>query len=296
MRTLTGNLGWFFREAGTIMRMSALSSAVSVLGTALVLFLFAMTLVVRLCGTTLAQTISADASMDVHPEASMPEAQWGGLIAEIRSIPGVRDVRIVTADEAKERMKGLLGSEADVLDRFEQNPFEACIEVQVGLDERTAIYDRLAQMEGVSAIRDNRAVLDRLGSLAAAARWIGWIVTAAVGITCLVLVSHVVRQGMELHRERIRTMHLLGAPALFTAVPFLLAALLLSTAGGLLAAGLAVASVRVGFSAWIATLPFLPLPERAPVIAHVLRIVPATGAALGFLGGLFGLTGAARSR
>jgi cell division transport system permease protein len=154
------------------------------------------------------------------------------------------------------------------------------------------VLTELHIMSGIEHVRDNRDVLDRLRSLARIIQYLGYLIVTAVGISTLVIISHIIRLGIDHNREQIKTLRLLGAPDSFIAFPFLLAGLLLSIGGGILAAIFAAYALRYVYAQIAGPLPFIPLPQRETLVLNLFLLITSLSAFLGIAGSLFGLSAA----
>ena len=134
------------------------------------------------------------------------------LLNLIGQIDGVREVRLVDKEEARSRMEKILGEESGILDLFDENPFEAYFEVKIHLDRMDSVFTQISALKGINYVRENREALEQIEGISKALEVLGYLVIAAVSITTLVIISHMIRQGIYQNHEQIRTLMLLGAP------------------------------------------------------------------------------------
>ncbi|HYE10971.1 MAG TPA: FtsX-like permease family protein, partial [Patescibacteria group bacterium] len=169
------------------------------------------------------------------------------------------------------------------------------IEVKIHIEEIDPILKGLSLISGIEHVRDNREVLERLSSIAGVLRVLGYMVVTAVGISTMVIISHIIRMGIYDNREQINTLRLMGAPEAFIAFPFLLEGLLLTLGGGALASMLAIFSLRYLYAQMAGPLPFIPLPPLETLTSSLVILVMSLSTALGVAGSFFGLTSAKSS-
>ena len=84
------------------------------------------------------------------------------LVNKIEEIDGVWNARIVEEEEAFENMEEMLGNEAEILELFDENPFEAFIEIGIHIEQMGIVLEELASFEEIDYIRDNRKFLSVL--------------------------------------------------------------------------------------------------------------------------------------
>ncbi|MHB9094527.1 MAG: cell division protein FtsX, partial [Eubacteriales bacterium] len=121
-------------------------------------------------------------------------------------------------------------------------------------------------------------------------RLFGLLVVVAVGISTLIIISQIIRLGIQNNSEQINTLRLLGAPEFFIAFPFLLEGLLLTVGGGILAASLAAFVLNQVYAQMTGHLSFIPLLPAQTLISGMVVVVMSLSIILGIGGSLIGLT------
>lgn len=290
MKSFLYNIGYFFKEAKKIIQLNLLSNVFSFLGTGLILFLLAMVVCGWNVSNQLVEMLQKEAEISAYFNKDMDNQKVLELIETIKNIDGVSDAVLIDEAEAYGRMEEVLGEEAHILNLFKENPFEAYIEVRIHLDEIDAIVEDVKNIEGIDYVRDNKEVLERIQGITEGLKYLSYLIFAAVGITTLVIVSHMIRQGIYNNRDQINTLRLLGAPNSFIGFPFVLVGLLLTLGGGILASVLISALINAGYGQMSGTLPFIPLPPRDELLSGLLILIITTSIILGVAGSLFGLS------
>ncbi len=290
MKTAFYNIGYYFMEAVRSVRFGLVSNLFSVVGTGLILFLLGMVLTGWSVGDELVQALEQEAEISAYfPEGTdMTQAQK--LADKISSINGVLSVSYVDESQAHERMERMLGEEAGILELFEENPFEAFLEIHINLDQMDQVLYNIKKLDQIEYVRDNRSILEQLKNITQGLRLAGILVMTAVSVTTLIIISHMIRQGIYNNREQIKTLRLLGAPNGFIGFPFFLAGTILTLCGGLLAILFTVLVIGGGYSQFGNMIPFLPLPDQASLRTKVSLILLGISLGLGILGSLFGLS------
>lgn len=292
MRNILYNTGYFLKEAKAIIKLNLLSNIFSLLSTGLIFFILTMVLSGWWISSQVVETIQGEAEVSVYFKEDIKNNDVMKLIEDIKAIAGVREVRLVDEDEAYSRMVEILGNEAKVLSYLDDNPFNPFIEVKIHLENMESVVKNLSHIKGIEQIRDNREALERLHSIAEVLKILGYLVVAAVGISTLVIISHIIRMGIYDNRDQINTLRLLGAPEMFIAFPFLLEGLMLTIGGGLLAATLSAFSLKYFYAQMAGPLPFIPLPPREALVGRLITLVILLSAIMGVTGSLFGLSSA----
>ncbi len=290
MKTFFYNLGYYLMEAVRSVRFGLLSNLFSVIGTGLILFLLGMVLTGWSIGDELVQALEQEAEISAYFPEGTGSTQVQKLADEIQSIPGVLSVSYVDETQAHERMEKMLGEEAGILGLFEENPFEAFLEIHINLDQMDQVLYNIKKLDQVEYVRDNRSILEQLKNITRGLRLAGLLVITAVSVTTLIIISHMIRQGIYNNREQIKTLRLLGAPNGFIGFPFFLAGTILTLCGGLLAILFTVLIINGGYHQFGTMIPFLPLPDQTDLRTKVSLILLGISLGLGILGSLFGLS------
>ena len=289
MRIFLYNIRYFIRESGKVIRLNLISNLVSILGTGLILFLLGMVLTGGSVGNRLVTMLSGEAQINAYFSADLTAEGVIQLKEDILSLEGVREVRLVEQSEAQEKMKEVLGEEAKILELFDHNPFEAFLEVGIEIEEADTVSDRIAAIQGIEYVRNNREVLVQIKGIANALTLLGYLVMAAVGITTVIILSHMIRQGIYNNKEQINTLRLLGAPNAFIGLPYVWVGLFMTLAGGIISAVLLLLLINGAYGQINGILPFLPLPPKQELISRMVILLPGISLLLGLLGSLIGL-------
>lgn len=290
MKSLLYNMGYFIRESRKVIHLNLISNLVSILGTGLILFLLGMVLTGGSIGNRLVTELEGEAQISAYFPADTTNEGAKQLKEQVSGLEGVREVRLVDKSEAQEKMKGVLGEEARILELFDHNPFEAYLEIGIEIGDVDAVTDRIAALDGIEYIRNNRDVLIQLKGITNALTVLGYLVMAAVGITTVIILSHMIRQGIYNNKEQINTLRLLGAPNGFINFPYISVGLLMTLAGGVISAILMVLLINGAYEQMNGILPFLPLPAKEELITRMVVLLPAISLVLGLLGSVIGLS------
>lgn len=290
MKNIIYNSGYFLREAKTIVRLNLLSNVFSLLSTGLIFFILAMVISGWWISNQAVLAIQGEAEINVYFKGDIDAVEASELVQDIKAITGVREARLVDKSEAYSRMEEILGKEARVLEYFDDNPFSPFIEVKIQIEKIDPILDELGTVKGIEHVRDNREVLERIHGISGAMRVLGLLVVTAVGISTMVIISHIIRMGIYDNREQIETLRLMGASEAFISIPFLLEGMLLTLAGGAMSSALAAFALKYVYAQLAGPLPFIPLPPREALTVNLVVLIMFLSAALGAVGSIFGLS------
>ena len=289
MKSILYNLGYFLKEVKNILQLNLLSNIFSIIGTGLILFVLGMVATGWGVSNRLVVMLQEEAEISAYFSGNTNPEEAKKIVEDIKNINGVWDSRLIGKDEAYSRMEKVLVEEAHILELFDENPFQSFIEVRIHLNQMDSVLDKVKNLKSIEYVRDNRAVLEKVKSITEGLKVLGYLVMAAVGITTIVIVSHMIRQGIYNNKDQINTLRLLGAPNNFIGFPFVLVGLLLTFVGGILASTLMVILINQVY-AQVSSVPFIPLPPRGELISSLILLIMAVSIGLGIIGSIFGLS------
>jgi cell division transport system permease protein len=276
---------YVFGEAWSVARTGPRQTAMAVLLVALALYVPGLLALLsrnlgRLAaaeGEPVAVVVTLDASADAH-----------GLARRLAEDRRVVRVRIVGSAAALERFRRAYPDLGKALGGLEEVPFPPTLEVSLSGSAPTgtgrSIAEAVRTWSGVESAESEeeygRRFRDAVRLMRGAGIFLGAVLTAAA----ILSVASAIRLALDLHREEIEIMRLMGATEGAIRAPFWLYASAEGLAGGTLALLLLYATYRVATS-WLARDPhpvlsvlwvrFLDLPTAL--------LLPAVGLVAGFV-------------
>ena len=283
------NTSYYLSEVKTILKLNGISSFLSVISLALIFFITTLTLSGWWLSTAFTTALESEAEISAYYPEDLNAYSLEALIEEIRLIPGVKGVEAISAESSFEKMSEILGQEAKILNQFDENPFEAYLEISIELGSLDSILSSLEENEQLEYIRDNRSILEKISQISSIVAVLGVIMTLAVGISTFIITSHIIREGVHAHEAQINTLQLLGAPDMFINMPFIIEGTLLTLVSGILATvAYGGFAIQIGnFTAGV--FPFFPAINSEKLIMTIsLGTILASGV-LGLIASAFGL-------
>lgn len=224
----------------------------------------------------------ASAGMVVYLADTATDELATRVVGELRAMPGVEHVELVTSEQTAARLAHELGEalHADLSARG----LPVSIEVAVA----PGVHDVIALSPAVAALRTTPGVEDIAfaeaevaGASLAPVRAVGWFAAALVGGLALLIILATIRVRLERGRQERAVVDLLGAGPGFLAVPTAFA----GAAHTIFAALIAGALVHAGLATWGEELAAVAgFAIEAPAPAELALFVGALGV-LGLVGG-----------
>ena len=221
-------------------------------------------------------------------------ARVAELRARFLALGSVESVEFVSREQALERLRKDLGSEASILEGMAENPLPASFEIQLVPSARTpkGVRSLAAKLVGVEAIDDVRygeAWVEGYARILRALEWIGAGFGACLMVVLAVIVAGTVRLAVYARADEIQIQRLVGGGSVFVRLPFYLEGALQGAIGACVALGLL----------WIAFSSVLPSASEALQLllgrASPEFFGPAEIAALVLLGAGLGVGGSVLS-
>lgn len=223
-----------------------------------------------------------------------PQADGRALAARLAEDARIRTVRIVGSEAALQRFRRAYPDLGAILAELKEAPFPPSLEVMLQPGAPTAAATEIAGsarlwlgVESVEAAEEfSRRFRDAVSLVRNAGLFLGGILTLAA----ILSVASAVRLALDLHRDEVGIMRLMGATEGAIRAPFWLYATAEGLLGGGIALGLLYATYRFA-TYWLARDPhpvlsvlwvgFLSVPASL--------LLPAAGAAAGLAGSLLSL-------
>jgi cell division transport system permease protein len=281
-----------FGEAWSVVRSGPRQTAIAVL-------LVALSLYVPGLLTLISQNLARLAAAQGNPVALVvtldPAADARALAERLASDRRVQTVRIVSSAAAAERFRRAYPDLGQALSGLEQAPFPPTLEVTLRPGSRAGTSRELAARAkpwpGVESAESEEEFGRRFREAIRLLRAAGIFLGAVLVLAAVLSVASAIRLALDLHRDEIEIMRLMGATESAIRAPFWLYAAGEGLAGGTLALALLYGTYALA-GAWLAREPH---PVLAALWAQFLDpptalLLPAIGLVAGFAGSLTSLS------
>ena len=223
-----------------------------------------------------------------------PQADARALAARLTSDLRIKTIRIVGSDAALERFRRAFPDIGGALAELRDTPFPPSLEVVMKPGTAAGAAGQIAGAArlwpGVESAESEEEFSRKFRDAVALMRNVGLFLGGVLTLAGILSVASAVRLALDLHREEVGIMRLMGATEGAIRAPFWLYATAEGLLGGAIALGLLYATYRLAIL-WLARDPhpvlsvfwvgFLSIP--------VALLLPAAGAAAGLVGSLLSL-------
>ena len=211
-----------------------------------------MLIVMTLVGQRAVAYVQDKVEVSMYFHADVPIERVQSAADFLRSLSQVRDVSIITPEEALKRFEARHANDPTVLKSLDEvggNPFGPTLVVKANdPSDFPFILAALDRPQFKDDIRDKdyadyQSVIENIQSKIAQARLFGGVLAVAFLVISMLIVFNTIRIGIVIHREEIGIMKLVGASSGFVRAPFLVEAVLCSLIATLIAAAVTVPMV-----------------------------------------------------
>jgi cell division transport system permease protein len=259
-----------FRRNGFVV-FAAISTAF------IALFLLGGAILVQREVNKIAQSVEANVEVSVFLADDINSAQQSNIQNILESMPQTKAVGYESKAEAYQKFLKLFHDQPDLINNVSPDALPASFQVQLkDPNQFGAIAERLQGQPGISTIRDNKHIYDRLLKITAIFRWGVLAVAIIMLVASAALIGNTVRMAVFARRKEIGIMRLVGATNGTIRIPFLLEGVI----EGLVGAGAAIVALLIMKVAFIdplrGNIAFLPLVGTSDVIVTAMWIIPVS--------------------
>jgi len=284
------NARYLFGEAWSIARSGARQTILAV--ALIALGLYVPGLLVLLSGNLgrLATMGGEPPSVVATLEAS---ADAQAVAARLAADPRVERVRVVTSPEALDRFRKSYPDLGAALAELKEAPFPPTVEVYVkpaSSADSPKVAEEARRLPGVESADSEEGFDRRFQEAVRVLRGAGFFLGGLLTVAAILSVASAIRLALDLHRDEIEIMRLMGATEGAVRAPFWLYGAFEGLTGGALALGLLFATYAgVSRFLFLHPHPVLSIFWARFLDWRISSAMPAAGMAAGFLGSVLSL-------
>ena len=182
-------------------------------------------------------------AITVFFEENLSEDAIKDIGDEIKAIDKVATVTFISAEEAWETFKADYFAENEELAAgFEEdNPLANSSNYQVTMDDVAAqseVCDIIAGIEGVRKVNSSQTLADTLIGFNSFLSYFSMAIIGLLLIVSIFLISNTISMGVNVRREEIAIMKLIGAKNSFVRAPFIIEGIILGAVGAAIPLGI----------------------------------------------------------
>lgn len=279
------NLKYHISEAKYLVRQQKMSTLLMILSMVIMFLFLASVISAVFISGEIVKAVEAQAEIDVYYSDASDKA----IMTRIQAMGDDIRVQSISQEAAYEKMANLLGDGENVLSYFEDNPFEAYIEVKVPIEEAQRLAGQFETINGVDYVRDNQTILSHIQSLSNTLTRAGIIILLGVGIGTFFIIAGMIRQSVYSYSDQIATMDLLGAPRRFIETPFYLEGVFLTVISGGISILIHFIWYRFVFASAVKGISMLEVPSGMDIFYKVALLTLGSALMVSLFGSYFGI-------
>lgn len=266
---------YFLKETITLFKIEKAGNFLSIISIALILTILGACSGAISLGTNWIDILEREADIAIFTK----EGQEDFVKSELEKIPEIEKLYRVSEEEARKEMESILGDESTALTVVSENPFLPYLKLTVSLENREVVLKALENITGIDHIRDNREAASKLTEIIQTMKLIGSTMILAIGFISVIVVSHIIRQDLTLHRKERTTLRLLGAGEGFLNTPYIIKAFLITFISAFFASLFITVAISLFYKS--VGLFILPLPKKQELLDSIIKTLAITSIILG---------------
>ena len=254
-------------------------------GVAVTLLILGVSLIISVNIQNILFNIESELQFNAYVSDQVQMSQLPALTHDIASLQGIKQVKLVTKQQALSSMKKTLGANADLLNGL-GNPLPN--EFVVKVDDPKMITQLAAKVEGIHGIQkvqSGASFVPRLLSVLSIVRDTSVIFIIALLLMGMFLISNTIKITIFTRRREIEIMKLVGATDGFIRGPFFVEGTLMGIVGAFIPS-IILNQVYFLIQKNILLFPPFSLMPDPIVMNKVLPILYAVGLLIGAWGGI----------
>ena len=206
------------------------------------------------------------------------------LQEKVRQYPGVVDVRMVTPQDALDRLRKSLQNQSQALEILGENPLPPSLEIRVDrAHEVPNVARELLTLSSVDDVVYPGTLASRLARVSQVVVEFS-LVLLIIAVTASALVLfNTIRIAVYSKKEEISVMLLVGATPSFVAMPFVLQGMILGIAGAAGALGLLGGAYQALVGGLEHSVPFLEMVKDPDLLVRLGLILVGVGMTVGWV-------------
>ena len=286
---MLASIGFLIRECWLNIRRQGLMTLACISTAAVALTILGAFMVLAWHIHGIAERVPRQLEVHAFVRADATREQSVALVDQVKQLPGVTSVRLVTKEEAWAQMRKTYANPSD-LEGLQENPLPDKLEIRTELPSQTlSVADAIRNLPQIDEVKEERTLLKNLLAIANVIRIAGMVGIALLALGTASIVGNAIKMTLYARRRDIRVMQLVGATNGAIRTPFLLEGIAVGALGGGIAFGVMAGGLRYFDMRVLPSIPFIAELHMSISIPLLCGVLVGGGAALGMFGSLVSL-------
>ncbi len=216
---------------------SAAVSGIITTSVSLVILGSVILLYINIIGLT--QSLFQQAYYSIFIDADTEKNLRNNIVISLKVLPGISDIRIVRADEAREELIESFGESGTALKKIELPPFPDIIEFS--LEKNTILTDaeikKIRSMPGVNDVITGRETKEQIRTFFTIAEFVGFFLISLLVVSMVLMIHNSIQLAVRIRIGEIEILKTLGATSSFVRTPFVIEGVIIAIIGYLISLG-----------------------------------------------------------
>ncbi|HTR82584.1 MAG TPA: permease-like cell division protein FtsX [Bacteroidota bacterium] len=234
------NIFYILKEGISGFKRARLSMIISIFTIMISLIILGLFTIVFRNANQIVESFRNRVEMEAFLEEPVTEETSPIIEKKILSIPGIKEVKYISKDQAAQIFKQQYGE--DIHNILDFNPLPPSFKIYLdqgykNSDSAKIVYAQLKLVPGVDDVIYRKTLLELLDRRAQIFAMASLAAGVALLITAIFLVSNTIRLAIYAKRKIITTMKLVGATRMFIRLPFVVEGIIQGVVGGTFSSG-----------------------------------------------------------
>ncbi len=220
------------------------------------------------------------------------DADLNKIAKQIRSIPNVTKVSIITKEMALERLRSRIGAQSKAVTLLGENPLPSSIEIHV--DEASQVGSTAMKLSELPEIEDvvyAGHVAEKLTKVSGFVEKFSFVLLLFSIAASTIVLFNTIRISVYSRESEIGVMLKVGATPTYIMLPFVIQGFILGLVGSLAASIILGATYYSAIARLKDMLPFLPFIESPRLVLKLAMVLVSCGTAVSLISSLFAVEG-----
>ncbi len=244
---------YFCKEAATSFARNRLLSIATVTTVAICVFILGLAFLITLYANQFIDRLESNVEMVAFLDNQLSEDQIAAIESEIKKLPEVQSVTVISKDQSLEQLQKNLNHE-DLGIMVGHNPLPNTLQIKARDARQTpGLAIRISNIYGIYKINYGQGIVEKLFDITKWVRNLSVFLILVLAFGAVFLIATNIRLAIFARRKEIYLMKLIGATNWFIRWPFFLEGMLMGLVGSIVAVLLLI----VGYSSILKKIPTL---------------------------------------
>lgn len=233
-------IGRHLKEVFVNLFRNSLMTLITLMSVMITLTIVGVFTIILINVNNITEDIEKNVEAVVYLDVEADEEEISSLREEVKEIEEVEAVDYVNKDQGLVNLIEDLGKEGEAFESLkEDNPLSDTFIVRTFDPQDTKkVALEIAEKDLVLKVDYGEDIIKVLFKITDNVRKIGWVLIIGLSVTALLLIANTIKMTIEMRKEEIKIMKLVGSSDLFIRLPFIIEGMVLGLIGSVVPVGI----------------------------------------------------------